>query len=628
MYSQKPPSRQAPGIFSYIGFFSSKLLAYSIFFGAPLLLTSISIIFYAIFQASWTSNFFIQLAITYLIISLGGLLSNLAFYKRAPILGLPPKGYSVQLNFFFTSLIGGSYLFGNLMELIFNIRAFQQTFLMLGIILTYIIAFVLYYSFTTVGKVGTFILSFIQPVLSIILYGFFTFQFNVEFLLKASIFFSICVALFSIPYSRSLSKVSKIYKEATGLGGYSFIRAFVLSLVTDNNDERVEKLFDNVGITSSIKLQYLFIRNEKNEELKGIFFIPHVHFGPFKTCGSSDLPEHIYRAFENVPGTTVYHTTNDHAQNLTSQEEVLNLMKFIEEDVSNVMKDSNVYWERKVIDFSRKISNSAKLIGTRIGKAPLIFLTRHPLPSDDIEENIGNEIQRIAKNNGFDDAIIIDSHNSIIDDEVLIQMDTLEAKDLINVSKKFFMDERLKTTQKNQLLYGVAKDKCIEYSERDGIGYGGMVVHMFKNVFSGQRTVLVHFDGNNAFIDIRSFILNMLQNRGIERGEVTTSDSHIVARQITRRGYSPIGDKIKIDYILSKLSILLKMAEKDLEPVEFYCKETICDNIRIWGDEKYFDVIMNTLQECIRVSQRLLSLGLVVPSFLCLILLFFFYNAL
>ena len=93
-----------------------------------------------------------------------------------------------------------------------------------------------------------------------------------------------------------------------------------------------------------------------------------------------------------------------------------------------------------------------------------------------------------------------------------------------------------------------------------------------KNSETDQTTALIHFDGNNAYVDIRSYVLNMLQNRGIERGEITTSDSHTVARQFSARGYSPIGDKIKIDDILKKLDILIQEAENNLEPVEFYYK--------------------------------------------------------
>ncbi|MFW9784374.1 MAG: DUF2070 family protein, partial [Candidatus Heimdallarchaeota archaeon] len=173
---------------------------------------------------------------------------------------------------------------------------------------------------------------------------------------------------------------------------------------------------------------------------------------------------------------------------------------------------------------------------------------------------------------------------------------------------------------------GVAKDLLKDFSERDGIGTGGLVVHLFVNTITNQKTILVHFDGNNAYADIRSFILNMLQNRGIEYGEVTTSDSHTVARQFTSRGYSPIGEKIKLDFILRKLEDLIPKAEKSLTNVEFSYYSSEVDNVKIWGDPKYFDTIMDTLQECIKVSQKLLTYSLILPTFFSLLILLFYYN--
>ncbi|MFX1277090.1 MAG: DUF2070 family protein, partial [Promethearchaeota archaeon] len=595
--------------------------------GTPIIISMFSLFFYLIFREPWTFIYFFILAFIYLVMSSVGVLITMFFYsKKSPILGRPPKGWGLQLNLFFTALIGGSFLFGKFMEFLFQNPAFQEIFLMLGTILSYIIAFVIYFSFTTVGKYGNIFLSLIQPVLAIILYSIFTVQFHFEFFLRAMIFFLISAALFAVPYGRSLSHVSKIYKEATGLGGYEFIRAFTLSLITDGNDDRIENMFDRVGITSNIQIQYLFIRTEKTKDLKGLFVIPHVHFGPFKTCGSSDLPEHIYRAFKEIPGITVYHTTNDHAQNLTTQKGVNTILKKIKEDVAQIMKNQKLRWEKEIMNFSRKISNSAKLIGTTIGNIPFIFLTRHPLPSDDIQQEVGREIYHIANSEGFNNIITIDSHNSIIGDEILISKNSVEARDLIDVAKEYLLDKTIQGKKRCQFLYGVAKDPCNEYSEKDGIGFGGITVHLFKNIETNQKTVFIHFDANNAYIEIRSYILNMLQNKGIEKGEITTSDSHTVARQISKRGYSPIGDKIKIDIILNKLEILIQKAQNDLESVEFYYLDSIQENVRIWGDEKYFDIIMTTLQECLRVSQRLLTFSLIIPAFLAFILLFFFYN--
>jgi predicted neutral ceramidase superfamily lipid hydrolase len=94
------------------------------------------------------------------------------------------------------------------------------------------------------------------------------------------------------------------------------------------------------------------------------------------------------------------------------------------------------------------MSNSAKLIGINIDKIAIVFLTRHPLPSDDIQAQIGEEIRKIAKSKGYREIIIIDSHNSIIGDEVLIENQSLEAKDLISVTEKF-LTSNIKNKKEN-----------------------------------------------------------------------------------------------------------------------------------------------------------------------------------
>lgn len=628
MYSPQKPTRTAPGIFTYMEMFSSRFLAYALFFGMPVFIALMSMIFNAVFmQSDWDFYYCIEIYIIFMAVSGSGEIFCLFFSKRAPILGLPPRGWSIHFNSFFSSLMGASFLIGQLVVIYTQNIAFQEIFFILGSLVAYILAFTIYFSFTTVTKFSNYIiLALVQPVVGIILYSIYTAQFHLDFFLKAMLFFTTCALLFLIPYARGFFHVSNIYKKTTGLGGYGFIRAFVLSMMTEGNDDRIETLFDNVGITTDVRVQYLLIRNENTKNLKGVFVVPNVHFGPFKTCGSSDLPEQIYKSFGLIPGATVYHTTNTHTQNLTRQNEVNKILKVIQDDINAINNNSNIVWETECGDFDRKISNSAKLIGMVIGDIAMVYVTRHPLPSDDIQEAIGQEIREDAKKEGFKEIIIVDSHNAIIGDEVPIIKDTIEAKDITTVAHKFMINHRPKEIQKDKMLYGVAKDPINEYSEKDGIGYGGMVVHLFKNVRTKQKTALVHIDANNAYVDIRSFVLNKLQNKGIERGEITTSDSHTVARQFTSRGYSPLGDKIKLEFILEKIDHLLKKAEKNLEPVEFYYKDTLVENVRIWGNESYFEVIMETLQECISVSQKLLTFSLLFPTIFSLILLLFYYN--
>ncbi|KKN39690.1 hypothetical protein LCGC14_0740880 [marine sediment metagenome] len=626
MYLKNQPSRQIPGIISYMKFFSSRKLAYSIFLGTPITLGLFSLLLQTVFHGYIDIFHFIRFITLFLLPSGLGIFFTISFYsKKAPILRAPPKGWAVQINTFFSVPMELTFLFGQVLAIVLDNITYQEVFFILGTIITYIVAFMVYFSFTTVGRPGYLILALVQPVAAILLYSIYTGQMGIDFFVKAMIFFIICALIFAIPYRKGFFKVSNIYKESTGMAGYPFIRAFLLSMVTDGNDDLIENYFDRVGVLSNVKIQYLFIRNTKTKKIKGLFIIPHVHFGPFKTCGSSDLPEHIYRAFKDIPGITVYHTTNDHSQNLTTRGNVETILNRIRYDFDEISKNTELKWISKIKDFGRKISNSAKLIGAEIGNVPIVFITRHPLPSDDIKAEIGENIRHIAISNGYNEIIIIDSHNAIIGDEVLIEKNSLEAQDLINVSRKFILSKKVKNGQKTQMLYGISTDHLKEFSEKDGIGYGGIIVHLFKNTITEQKTALIHFDGNNAYVEIRSNILNKLQNKGIERGEITTSDSHTVARQFSSRGYSPIGDKIKIDIILEKIDTLIQQADNNLEPVEFHYSDSN-ENVKIWGDPGYFNTILDTLKECIKVSQHLLTLSLIIPTFFSLILLIFLYN--
>ncbi len=628
MYAQQPPTRHIPGIISYIDYFSSKKSAYVLLFGIPAILAVLSFILNSLYTNIWNFFYLSNVLITFYFTSGGGVIISIIFYsKRSPLLARPPKGWSFQMNAFFTGIMGLSFLIGQIITIFLRNVTFQEVFLILGTIISYIFAYVVYFSFTTVGKYGNFILAFLQPVIEITFYSIFASQLSFLFFIRAILFFTICAIIFALPYARSMVRVNNIYRQATGIGGYPFIRAFVLSMLTEGNDDLIEGAFDKIGVNTNVMIQYLAIRSVASQKLKGLFIVPHVHFGPFKTCGSSDLPAHIYKTFNNIQGTTVYHTTNDHTQNLTSQKELEKVLSKIRSDVRFIEENNKLEWIKEVNATTRSMSNSAKLIGIDMNNVAIMFLTRHPLPSDDIQAEIGNEIRKNAKDKGYREVIIIDSHNSIVGDEVLIKNKSIEANDLISVSEKFLISNKAKINDKKIVVqYGVAKDLMMEYTERDGIGKGGIVVHLFKDIVSNQKTVFIHFDANNAYVDIRSFVLNKLQNRGIEWGEITTSDSHTVARQFSARGYSPLGDKITLEMILEKIDNLIIKAESNLEDVEFYYHDSIVENVKIWNDPRYFEVIMNTLFKCIKVSQGLFTYSLIIPALFSIILLVFFYN--
>ena len=53
--------------------------------------------------------------------------------------------------------------------------------------------------------------------------------------------------------------------------------------------------------------------------------------------------------------------------------------------------------------------------------------TRHPYPTDDIMEEVGEDIKSMVMDSGYKDPIIIDCHNSLKGDEIMIEHGSEEA---------------------------------------------------------------------------------------------------------------------------------------------------------------------------------------------------------
>lgn len=626
MYSDKKLTRKTANLLLLLNLITKKWITIAILVSFCFLVGFASSIFNLWLWGVYDPIILFRDFFMFLTIAGLGIVGVLMFKKKSPIFTVV---ISVQMNIVFVGFFSASYLFGELLAVFTKNNNFVEVFFILGAIISYIIAFIIFFSFTTVGRPWYLFLALIQPSVGIILHSFFTYQVNIDFFFRAIIFFCTCALIFALPYSTGMISVSKIYRHKTGIGGYNFIRAFVLSLLTDKNDDMIEDFFDQVGVLKDIDIRYLAIRGSKNKNLKGLMVLPDVHFGPFKTSGSSDLPEMIYMALSDIKGTTVFHTTNTHEYNTTKQLYKKRLLDQIKDDVDKIKNDNKLKWSSKYNGFSREMVYSAKVLGITLDEAPILFVSRHPFESDDIEPAVGTSIIKLARKSGFEDAFIIDCHNAIIGDEILVTKDSKAGKDIIEVCKKFFETDKASKDQSDEdlkILYGVARDPLKEYSEKDGIGNGGLTVHLFHDTRVNEKIALIHFDGNNALLEVRPMIFNFLQNKGIDKGEITTSDSHTVARIFTARGYFAIGEKIKIDYILQKLDKLIDEADKDLEPVEFHFNSTVVKDIKIWGDQSYFEVIMDTLQQCISVSKVLLTLGLMVPAFFSLLLLLFYYN--
>ncbi|MHA1820216.1 MAG: DUF2070 family protein [Promethearchaeota archaeon] len=658
MYDQYKISRKSPGIFALFSKFTRTQIIILLFLGAPFLIALGSYILYIFLNFIISRNIgalnlsnLSKLLITiflrdYLIFSIilgTGVIACVIFANKVPLFNFK---ISALMNVYAVFFFALSYYLGQLLTFIYHNIAFLDIFFILGGLLAYIILFVIYFSFTTLETPLNIFVALVQPVFGIFIYAILYENLYWDFVIKSVLFFCTSALIFAIPYSKDMFSVSRIYRSKTGIGGYNFVRAFITSLLLDNQDDLVEKYFDDIGVNTELELKYLAFKSKDSKsknKIKGVFLVPNIHFGPFKTAGSAAFTEEVYKRFTEIPGLSVMHTTTTHAENLTTHKYNPAIIKIIEEDLKKIK-----FKDLKATKFKRAFSGKTKILGALFGNSPIMFLTRHPFPTDDIVPSVGEKIKEkwrsikmaqkdhneakegdtTSESSGTnpEEIFIVDCHNAIKGDEILIKDGSEEANEMIDVSEKFF-NEILQTYNRNKLYpveYGVAHDPFEDIPVEWGIGKGGMTVHIFK--IGDQTSALIHFDANNALLDVRPRIINLVENKGIDRAELTTSDSHTVARVLSAQGYYPLGGKVPIDVILNRLNSLIDSALKNLEPVQVGVYKSINGGFRKWGDLDYFNVILETIEKCVSKSKQLLTFGLFLPMFLSILLATFYFN--
>ncbi len=616
-YTEGKVTRTSPGIFAYINVFQSKKFVFPLYAAIPFVIGISSLVARFLRSRVWEWDLFTRDFLIFFAILTAGSLFTWMFQKKTKFLNLT---FSFLINEYVCIFFGAAYLSAHFLLIFYDNLALIEVFFLLGAIIAYVLLFMMIFSFTTVGPPMHFLLPAVQPVVGIFLYAFFSFQATPDFFIRAVIFFCVCAVIFAIPYSLSMFSVSNIYGRKLGTGGYKFIRAFILSLLTENNDDELEVFFDQIGVKRDADINLLAFRVLGQNNLKGLFLTPHIHFGPFKTAGSAALANQLYKTFSHIPGLTVFHTACTHAENLTRHGQIEKIKRHIEENLTHLTFNQN-----EVPQFMRTYHERARVIGTIFGKAPFIITTRHPLPSDDIEPALLEKVSQIFREKGYQQPMFVDAHNAIVGDEILVKADSEDGQEIIQACESFANLDFQKQAPYGRLSYGVSRDPLDEFSYQDGVGDGGLIVHVFQ--IQSQKTVIVHIDGNNAVPDYRSRVVNLLESKGFDRVEVTTSDTHVVARVLSSRGYNPIGVKISINTLLAKIDHLVDEAMKNLEPVEFATLTTTVPQLRLWGNQQYFDdIVIPTIQKCLSVSTLMLTAGIFIPMLLSFLLLCVFYG--
>lgn len=370
----------------------------------------------------------------------------------------------------------------------------------------------------------------------------------------------------------------------------------------------LERVLEEKGVKEDIPIQMLGVRGSK---LRALVIAPAVHFGPFRSVGSSSLPSIVTERISSDLGcpALVLHTIVGHDLDLTSQDQC-------DKVVGKIMRMSKKLKEftEGVTPIVRVGSGDAKATCQILGKCALITLTMAPKTTEDLPRWIEKSLSERARSLGLH-TIVVDAHNSLREGEGVSEED---ARGLLRAATQAL--EKAVKMPRHVVRIGAAHTDP-RFSLEDGMGKGGISVLVIR--LRRQAVAYVLIDGNNMVSGIRERIQESLRDLGIYECEVLTTDTHTVnAMGSGGRGYPLLGERIPLDEIVKDVKTTAKSALEGVREAKvMWAMDKV--KVKVIGD-KLLQNLSDTVDWGVQSVKKLLlftySTALIVSFFIVYLL--------
>ncbi len=312
------------------------------------------------------------------------------------------------------------------------------------------------------------------------------------------------------------------------------------------NDVKV--IGQEASVTRDLSMDVLALRGKGG--YKAVFVNPDIHFGPFAGVGGSVAPALLGDLIVKSQGCApfVLHGPETLEDNPISAAQIRSIGKRIEAALSD---GGMVFSEaRGGLGIGRR--NSCRAINISMGDSNLVFLTRAPKVTEDMDREVGAWLRAVAADAGRRSVVLVDSHNSRFETAKASELEEIHRGNPCVGEYEAALKESLSVKGTRRILFGSAYNrlkKPLGNPKDMGEGYTSACVFGF----GGRLFGIVYFDANNMLPEFRSRIIRHVREKfGIDI-EVCTTDTHSInslslsasnslGRHAERReGYSPGG---------------------------------------------------------------------------------------
>jgi putative membrane protein len=390
-----------------------------------------------------------------------------------------------------------------------------------------------------------------------------------------------------------LNTLNKIGNKLHGVPVLPLFKAFMLNWVIDTNEPletHLEKMGENTDITVTI------LRFDTSKP-KAAIIVPLVHPGPFKNIGSSLLPSLLKKHFEEAYGCQTCTPLGilGHELDLASQTQNYKV-------IAQIIDTKFETTETLATPFVQVSEGYATASCQVFGNTAFLSFTLSPKTTEDLPQELGQAVQRVAQKYGLNCTITVNCHNSLTD-----VIDTVEHLVEFKLAA-FSCLQKVASLQKKPFKVG-SSTVYPDFTLKEGMGTGGITAIIVQ--VDNQKTAYVIIDGNNMISGLREKLLSDINASGIDASEIFTTDTHAVSAIVTGgRGYHPIGEVMNQDKLTHYIIQATKDAVANLDFAKAGCKSLIVPQVRVIGGSRIASLSLLIDKVIVKAKQ------IVIPIFI------------
>lgn len=349
----------------------------------------------------------------------------------------------------------------------------------------------------------------------------------------------------------------------------------------------LEELLADMGEKANTFLGTIAFRRTRDKKLKALFLVPYLHYGPVGNLGGSEFPAIIGKSLGEKYKcmAMMFHGTVTHDFNPIHSEVSKGVIAAFDDSIANMKNYSPSF------SLMEGKSGEANAYGFSFGNKAFLTLSRAPSCTDDVDLGLGIALRNRALSKGFQDAVIVDRHNSFgtrvfgVGSEEYFEYE--HAIDQVR--------SKVKGYAKLGVSYITAREMGGSFSE--GFGDAGLKCSILE--VNGKKACFLLFDANNITPEFRQQILEAVREYKMDFLDVLTTDTHSVNG--IKGAHNPLGPRCDRKRVIYCAKQAVREALKDMEEVEASGNTQVI-RIRVLGDKKRNE-LLSTMNSIIAVAK-------------------------